>query len=79
MEASIIAINEVGIRTWSIPLLKTDARKPPRSVIIPPPKHSNRLSLSAWDSSIAWLSSPTMPKLLLFSPTPISRISVPSR
>ena len=38
MEASTIPNNEVGILTKSTPLIYADAIKPPKSVIIPPPR-----------------------------------------
>ena len=38
IEASTIPSNDVGIFTKSIPLIYVDAIKPPKSVIIPPPR-----------------------------------------
>ena len=68
IEASTIAKREVGMFINSIPLLKLEATKPPKSVTTPPPKFMSRLLLSAPFSESSLQSATEVEIVLCLSP-----------
>src|SRR5690606_16693301 len=74
-EASTIDKRVVGTLIKSIPLLKQEATKPPRSVTTPPPRFIIALFLSASNSDKTSQTCVQVPIFLLISPSSISTIS----